>query len=99
MSKGATDFIQWKHDLKDLLGKRKQLTMLLPLLKIIWIRITWEPIPLVTITSINSWWVMNGRMCLNKDLIILRNIEIKNLVFLEPKTHKNYKTKIRKKIL
>merc|ERR1712126_633644 len=55
MSKAATDLILWNHDLKDFQPKRTQLTVLLPLLKIIWIRLSWEPIPKIIPMSIRNW--------------------------------------------
>merc|ERR1712131_266490 len=45
MSKGATDLNTMEARLEGLSEKRTQLTALLPLLKIIWIRLSWEPIP------------------------------------------------------
>merc|ERR1712126_599609 len=52
MSKAATDLNTMNHDLKDFQPKRTQLTVLLPLLKIIWIRLSWEPTPQIIPMSI-----------------------------------------------
>merc|ERR1712066_882245 len=88
-------------DLKDFQPKRTQLKKLLPLLKIIWIRIIWEPIPLVTFTPIKSWrvmpgWMYNGSIKINKKNVQHSTITHNFLRFDHPKKHRNKKSSLLK---